>query len=171
MITIQKQIRAIRTSFTRCLTRFTTTHYLILLLIFLSAPGLKAAPGIVRASNIESLSNNSLLMLEQDERGFMWLGSYDGLNRYDGKGIRVFRHETDNPLSLSGNVINEVHKAEREHLWVLTTMGLDKFSTRHLTADEHYDEIRAARHSFISDTLGNAFAVSPDCGLCTTMTR
>ena len=163
MITIQKQIRAIRTSFTRCLTRFTTTHYLILLLIFLSAPGLKAAPGIVRASNIESLSNNSLLMLEQDERGFMWLGSYDGLNRYDGKGIRVFRHETDNPLSLSGNVINEVHKAEREHLWVLTTMGLDKFSTRHLTADEHYDEIRAARHSFISDTLGNAFAVSPDC--------
>lgn len=133
------------------------------LLVFQLSLTVKATPGIVRASNTESLSNNSLMMLEQDERGFMWLGSYDGLNRYDGKGIRVFRHETDNPKSLSGNVINEVHKAERDNLWVLTTMGLDKFSTRHLTADEHFDEIRAARHTFVSDTLGNAFVVSPDC--------
>lgn len=120
------------------------------------------APDIFRASNTESLSNNSVLMMAQDDRGFMWLGTYDGLNRYDGKSIRVFRYELDNPKSLSGNVINELHKAEKGYLWVLTTMGLDKFSTGELTAEEHYTEIRGGRHTLVSDTLGNAFAISPE---------
>ena|GEM_PF-125151 len=163
MMTINKYLRTLGMSTIRCCISAVSAHYLLFLLIFHFSLSAEATPGIVRASNTESLSNNSLMMLEQDERGFMWLGSYDGLNRYDGKGIRVFRHETDNPQSLSGNVINEVHKAEHDNLWVLTTMGLDKFSTRHLTAHEHYDEIRAARHTFVSDTLGNAFVVSPDC--------
>ena len=117
---------------------------------------------ILRATNIESLSNNSVLMMAQDDKGFMWLGTYDGLNRYDGKSIRVFRYELDNPKSLSGNVINELHKAEKGSLWVLTTMGLDKFSTEKLTAEEHFSEIRGGRHTLLSDTLGNAFAISPD---------
>lgn len=119
------------------------------------------APDIYRASNTESLSNNSVMMMEQDDKGFLWLGTYDGLNRYDGKHISVFRHEIDNSSSLSGNVINELHKAEKGYLWVLTTMGLDKFSTDRLCADEHFDVIRAGRHTLVSDTIGNAFVVSP----------
>lgn len=119
-------------------------------------------PDIFRASNTESLSNNSVLMMAQDDKGFMWLGTYDGLNRYDGKSIRVFRYELDNPKSLSGNVINELHKAEKGFLWVLTTMGLDKFSTGRLSAEEHYSEIRGGRHTLVSDTLGHAFAISPE---------
>ena len=100
--------------------------------------------------------------MAQDDKGLMWLGTYDGLNRYDGKSIRVFRYELDNPKSLSGNVINELHKAEKGFLWVLTTMGLDKFSTGRLSAEEHYSEIRGGRHTLVSDTLGHAFAISPE---------
>lgn len=122
-----------------------------------------AAPhDIYRATNIESLSNNSVLMMHQDDTGFLWLGTYDGLNRYDGKSMRVFRHEFDNPNSLSGNVINELHKAEKGYLWVLTTMGLDKFSTDELYTTEHYTEIRGGRNALFSDTLGHAFSISPD---------
>ena len=117
---------------------------------------------IFRASNIESLSNNSILMMFQDDQGFLWLGTYDGLNRYDGKNVRVFRHEFDNPNSLSGNVINELHDAEEGYLWVLTTMGLDKFSTHELDTKEHYTEIRGGRHALFSDTLGHVFAISPE---------
>lgn len=101
-------------------------------------------------------------MMFQDDQGFLWLGTYDGLNRYDGKNVRVFRHEFDNPNSLSGNVINELHDAEEGYLWVLTTMGLDKFSTHQLDTKEHYTEIRGGRHALFSDTLGHVFAISPE---------
>lgn len=79
--------------------------------------------------------------MEQDDKGFLWLGTYDGLNRYDGKNIRVFRHEIGNRSSLTGNVITKLHKAQKGNLWVLTTMGLDKFSTDKLCAIEHYEAI------------------------------
>lgn len=138
----------------------------ILISLIVSIIGIENASAgsydIYRASNIESLSNNSVLMMSQDDKGFLWLGTYDGLNRYDGKNIRVFRHEFDNPNTLSGNVINELHKAEKGYLWVLTTMGLDKFSTDELNTKEHYTEIRGGRHALFSDTLGHVFAISPD---------
>lgn len=98
----------------------------------------------------------------QDDNGFLWLGTYDGLNRYDGKSIRVFRHEIGNASSLSGNVINELHKGRKGYMWVMTTMGLDKFSTDRLRAVEHYDEIRGGRHTLVSDTIGNTFVISPE---------
>ena len=102
--------------------------------------------------------------MAQDDRGFMWLGTYERTRQQirRQRAYRVFRYELDNPKSLSGNVINELHKAEKGYLWVLTTMGLDKFSTGELTAEEHYTEIRGGRHTLVSDTLGNAFAISPE---------
>ncbi len=106
--------------------------------------------------------------MEQDDKGFLWLGTYDGLNRYDGKNIRVFRHEIGNRSSLTGNVITKLHKAQKGNLWVLTTMGLDKFSTDKLCAIEHYEAIKGVRHTLVCDTLGHAFALSPKTSLCTT---
>ncbi len=100
--------------------------------------------------------------MEQDDKGFLWLGTYDGLNRYDGKNIRVFRHEIGNRSSLTGNVITKLHKAQKGNLWVLTTMGLDKFSTDKLCAIEHYEAIKGVRHTLVCDTLGHAFALSPE---------
>lgn len=142
--------------------RLVTAAVALLLGLAVRCPAQVPAPDIYRAQNIESLSNNSILMLEQDERGFIWLGSYDGLNRYDGKSVRVFRYEIGNPESLSGNVIECLYKGERGVLWVQTTMGLDKFSTDRLRAEEHHSEIRGGRHSLACDTLGNVFAVSPE---------
>ncbi|WP_279111402.1 two-component regulator propeller domain-containing protein, partial [Muribaculum intestinale] len=126
------------------------------LLLTLSQNISAAAPDIHRASNIESLSNNSVMTMEQDDKGFLWLGTYDGLNRYDGKNIRVFRHEIGNRSSLTGNVITKLHKAQKGNLWVLTTMGLDKFSTDKLCAIEHYEAIKGVRHTLVCDTLGHA---------------
>lgn len=131
----------------------------------LSAAPASAGHKIIGAPNIESLSNNCLLMLEQDDEGFLWCGSYDGLNRYDGKRIKVFRFEFDNPGSLSGNIIYELRRAEPGCMWVLTTMGFDKFSTRELRTLEHHPEIRGERHTTAVDTLGNVFTSSFD-GQC-----
>ncbi len=76
------------------------------------------------------LSNNSILCMYQDNYGFMWIGTYDGLNLYDGKDVTSFRFELGNPYSLSGNSIHRIIQADEEHLWVATNMGLDKFSMK-----------------------------------------
>lgn len=113
------------------------------------------------ASNTEDLSNNAILSIFQDRKGYLWLGSYDGLNRYDGKGIKVFRFELNNPSGLSGNIISELSDAGDDHMWVLTTMGLDKFNLRLNQVTEHYETIRGERHMMATDTTGSAWVLHP----------
>ncbi len=40
----------------------------------------------------QGLSNNVVITIYQDYKGFMWFGTYDGLNRYDGYGFKIFRN-------------------------------------------------------------------------------
>jgi len=49
------------------------------------------------------LSNNSVPGIVQDDKGFMWFGTYDGLNRYDGYDFKVYQHNPADPNSLSSN--------------------------------------------------------------------
>src|SRR5690349_5660030 len=56
----------------------------------------------------QGLSNNSVRCIYQDRRGFMWFGTYDGLNRYDGYTFKVFRNNFKNATSLINNWINAI---------------------------------------------------------------
>lgn len=125
-------------------------------------PHAHAELGVEPAHNIENLSNNSILSIFQDKHGYIWVGSYDGLNRYDGKRVDVFRFELNTTEGLSGNIISEIYEADNDCLWVLTSMGLDKFSTETLKAVEHYPEIRGDRHLIASDIEGHTFLLHPD---------
>src|ERR1700754_4364519 len=53
----------------------------------------------------QGLSQSSVFCIQQDRQGFMWFGTEDGLNRYDGNEIKVYRHDPQNPASLSDNFI------------------------------------------------------------------
>jgi len=68
----------------------------------------------------DSLSDNSVYSLLQDRRGVLWLGSQDGLNRYDGAGTRVFRHEPRRLSSLSRNWVTSLVEDQAGHIWVGT---------------------------------------------------
>jgi len=84
------------------------------------------------------LSNNAILCMYQDHYGFMWFGTYDGLNLYDGKEVTTFRFESGNPYSLSGNSIHKIMHADETHLWIATQIGLDKFSLTERKVIESY---------------------------------
>lgn len=84
------------------------------------------------------LSNNAILSMYQDRYGFMWFGTYDGLNLYDGKDVTTFRFESANPYSLSGNSIHKIIQADQDHLWIATHVGLDKFSLKDRKVVESY---------------------------------
>lgn len=71
----------------------------------------------------EGLSNNAVTSIYQDRRGFMWIGTYDGLNRYDGYDFFVFRHQPEDSLSLINNRIVDIHE-DKTGIWVATKRGL-----------------------------------------------
>lgn len=75
----------------------------------------------------EGLSSNLVQAVLQDRQGFIWFGTLEGLNKYDGYEITAYRPEPGNPNSLSDTVINGVYEDRAGHIWVATTNGLNKF--------------------------------------------
>jgi ligand-binding sensor domain-containing protein/signal transduction histidine kinase len=63
----------------------------------------------------------------QDDEGFMWFGTSDGLRRYDGYGFRAYRHDPKNPNSISGATVYSLFKDRSGKLWVGSDAFLDMF--------------------------------------------
>ncbi|TGE16981.1 sensor histidine kinase [Hymenobacter elongatus] len=71
----------------------------------------------------QGLSENSVYSILQDKRGFLWLGTQDGLSRYDGVEFRVFRNDPQRAASLSSNFILSLAEDQQGHVWVGTGGG------------------------------------------------
>ena len=92
-----------------------------------------------RISAEDGLSQNAVLAILQDRQGFMWFGTEDGLNKYDGYGFTVFKHDPDDRLTLSDDFVSAIYEDRSGVLWVGTRSGLDHFDrvTRTFTHFEH----------------------------------
>lgn len=66
----------------------------------------------------DGLSNNSITTIYQDKEGYMWFGTYDGLNRYDGYTFKIFRNEINNENSLSNNTIYTLDGDSNRNIWI-----------------------------------------------------
>ncbi len=75
------------------------------------------------------LSNNSVHSILQDSNGFMWFGTKDGLNRFDGYTFKVFRGTPNDSTSLSSNIIQTLHEKNGK-LWVGTDKGLYEYNSQ-----------------------------------------
>ncbi len=67
----------------------------------------------------DGLSQSAVNAIVQDRDGFLWLGTQDGLNRFDGTSFINYRHDDANPKSISGNYIFEL-LADDDKIWVGT---------------------------------------------------
>ena len=72
----------------------------------------------------EGLSQDIVTAIAQDSLGFMWFGTEDGLNKYDGYGITVFKHNARDTNSLPSNVISTLMVDSRGRMWVATSRGV-----------------------------------------------
>jgi signal transduction histidine kinase/ligand-binding sensor domain-containing protein/DNA-binding response OmpR family regulator len=69
------------------------------------------------------LSNNSVASIYQDQNGYMWFGTFDGLNRYDGNDFKIYRNVHTDPNSIQGNAISCIEGDFENNLWIGTTAG------------------------------------------------
>ncbi|WP_167596835.1 two-component regulator propeller domain-containing protein [Leeuwenhoekiella sp. ZYFB001] len=98
----------------------------------------------------DGLSNNLVRVIEQDTLGFIWIGTADGINRYDGNDFTVFRKENS---ALANNYLqNIVHHTNTGNLLVGSDGGFDLFNLK-TNSFEHYN----AANTILSNSV-NSFA-------------
>ncbi|MEI6946088.1 two-component regulator propeller domain-containing protein [Paraflavisolibacter sp. H34] len=119
--------------------------FLFGLLFLLPAARLPAQPVYFRHYQVENgLSNNAVIATLQDRKGFMWFGTKDGLNRFDGYSFKVFRNNPDDSGSIGNNFIHSLYEDPEGVLWVGTNSGLCEYnatseSFREIATPMHYD--------------------------------
>ena len=115
----------------------------------------------------DGLTQTSVQAVEQTRDGYLWLGTQEGLNRYDGYGFRVYKHDPEDPASLSDSEVLALAGDRRDGLWIGTFGGgLNRFRWadesfshhRHDPADERSlsddyvtvirEEVRENEHPF-----------------------
>lgn len=80
--------------------------------------------------NTKGLSSSSVNTIFQDSENLLWIGTWDGLNRYDGNSFKVFRPELDNENSLSNQVILKIDEDNTGHIWILTIHGINRYDKK-----------------------------------------
>ena len=100
---------------------------LFLLIIFIITHPVFAQPLHLQFQHLtdkEGLSNNRVWAITQDKFGLIWIGSGDGLNRYDGYKVDVYRNERGNKTSLPSNHIRCLFTDSQGIVWIGTANGL-----------------------------------------------
>lgn len=78
-------------------------------------------PARVRFAHLmleHGLSNNWVFAILKDDRGFLWFGTQDGLNRYDGRGFKVYRGDPHDESALAASVVRVLFEDSKKRLWI-----------------------------------------------------
>ena len=79
-------------------------------------------------SRENSLPDNSVTCILQDYLGYLWLGTLNGLVRYDGYSIKVFKPDQNDSSSISSGTILVIYEDKNKNLWIGTRNGINKFN-------------------------------------------
>ena len=108
----------------------------------------------------DGLSNNGVTCILQDKMGFMWFGTKDGLNRFDGYSFKVFRKTEGNPRSIGSNFIHCLYEDKNGSLLIGTEQGLYEYSDK----EEGFRLLPVTDKMYIDvieeDSLGNLWIIS-----------
>ncbi|MGC4102595.1 hybrid sensor histidine kinase/response regulator transcription factor [Ferruginibacter sp.] len=148
----------------------------VLLLLVTAAPVYATDSLAVSHLSIQNgLSNNSVRCIYQDKKGFIWFGTYDGLNRYDGSEFKIFRNKITDSTSLRHNYIYTLFEDNASNLWVGTGQGISvynsntsKFSPAWYYPYNRPDQPEQAAfnaNSIVSDDANNIFIGANGFGL------
>src|SRR6476619_1430501 len=79
----------------------------------------------------QGLSSSLVQSIMQDSRGFVWLGTKKGINRYDGYTFAIYRHRAGDSTSLGDNDALAFYEDSKKSLWIGTSKGLTRYDREH----------------------------------------
>jgi len=87
----------------------------------------------------DGLSQSTVYAALQDSRGYMWLGTVDGLNKYDGYDFIIYSNDPNDSTTISDNIITCIFEDSKNQIWVGTVNGyLNKFNRNTETFDRYF---------------------------------
>ena len=133
-------------------------------LIFSKAEGYTDNRYFRHYNNKHGLSHNTVYASIQDKRGFMWFGTEDGLNRFDGHTFKVYHYNSSTVNCIPNNFIISLFEDSEERIWICTNKGVcfydyrtDTFTPFRLDAEqEHIEHFRHVKE----DTQKNLWFIS-----------
>ncbi|MEX0811860.1 MAG: two-component regulator propeller domain-containing protein [Chitinophagales bacterium] len=105
----------------------------------------------------DGMSQGMINDLVIDQDGYMWIATKEGLNRYDGKKFKVFRHNPKDPLSISDNLITSLFVDSKNNLWVGTDLNGLNFFDRKTESFNHFNTDSKPKQKLSSSSIGKIF--------------
>lgn len=144
----------------------------ILFIISVTSERLLASNVVKYISNINGLTNNSVNCILEDAEHTIWIGTWDGLNAYNGREILTFRYSKSNPNSISNNIIRQIIERDGS-LWIATDDGINRLDKRTHAITRYYlrtdNKIPNQEKSFIlgKSAAGNIICLVKGLGMFT----
>ena len=120
----------------------------------------------------DGLSHNTVVDILQDRRGFMWFATAEGLNRFDAHAFVVYKHNPDDPGSISDNAIRDLMEDDHGYLWVAAYPGVNKFdptterTTRYVHDPKNRNSLSGhSVESILRDSRGHLWFGTSETGL------
>ena len=129
---------------------------IFLISVFICYCGFSSAIEIERFEHLDTrdgLSQNNVLSMFCDHNGFMWFGTWDGLNRFDGYNFKIYKSEEGRKNSLTHNRISGIWEDDHNYLWVKTYEGYYHYlipETEEFITFPYYDKSIEEKNSAIT---------------------
>ena len=107
--------------------------FFLLLLARLSLLAQPSNASFIHYTTDQGLSNDHVRFIAKDNLGFLWVGTVNGLNRFDGRTFKIFRHNPKDPNSIPNDNITGITASPDGSLWIATSGGLCKIDPHALS--------------------------------------
>ena len=119
----------------------------------------------------EGLSNSTVNYIFQDSNGFLWISTADGLNRYDGNNVKVFKNDPNDSTTIPTNVCYAVAEDSDGFIWIgVSNNIIAKYDPKNETFQSYHIETAGVTtisvfYSALYDTKGNLWFVTTNHGI------
>ena len=141
-------------------------HFLLIVLAVVSMTATAREHYVIQHYSIkDGMSQNTVMSILQDKQGYMWFGTWDGLNRFDGYTFEVFKAGTNGENAQVNNRVDFIYEDEEERIWWVTygghfyRMSADRKHTEEVSVDSLPEDMTASLNGRFKKTQVDANGV------------